>query len=148
MSEKTIKVIDRRMFTAEGELREAYRDQVDPDRVPPPSEPVVQVEAPPEPAPRAASPPPEPAPPEAAPEPSEPEDPNAPQFGDLVGMLAQTGAAYIQQARATASPDMMQMARLHVDLLDVLERKTAGNLTPDEASMLRDVKRQIRLALG
>ena len=37
------------------------------------------------------------------------------------------------------------MARLHIDLLDVLRQKSAGNLTAQEAAVLEDVLYRLRL---
>ena len=156
VTEKRMKVTDRRMFTADGELRDEYKDTVDPDRVPAETAPprAVREDEPPahiEPSPEGVAE-------HAAPEPAEPpadEDARrGPQFADLVAFLAQTAAAYLQQARqgtvggAMGAGELLEMASLHVDLLDVLERKTAGNLEPQEHAMLDDARRQLRLALG
>ncbi len=168
LSESKIKVIDRRMFTADGELREEYQDSIVPD-VGAPASPAVtepvsdagqEASAPAETATEPASAEASPAAEEvAAPGPeadAEDDAAEGPRFTDLVAFMAQTAAAYLQQARATAlggqagpasSSEMLQMARLHVDLLSVLERKTAGNLTAEELEMLRDVQRQLRLAM-
>jgi len=37
-----------------------------------------------------------------------------------------------------------ELARHHIDTLGVLQEKTAGNLTPDEAAMLEDLLNQLR----
>lgn len=177
LSENKIKVIDRRMFTADGELREAYQGTIDPDaHSAPRSQPSTPAESTAtdaavastgEPAPAApttavaSEPPARTADDDASPAPAqeavaEEDDAEGPRFTDLVAFMAQTAAAYLQQARATAlggsaapgsSSEMLQMARLHVDLLSVLERKTTGNLTAEEREMLLDVQRQLRIAL-
>lgn len=40
----------------------------------------------------------------------------------------------------------LELARHAIDMLDILEQKTKGNLTPDEATMLESVLHQLRLA--
>ena len=37
------------------------------------------------------------------------------------------------------------MARLHIDLLDVLRQKTAGNLTAQESAFLEDLLYRLRV---
>lgn len=39
----------------------------------------------------------------------------------------------------------LEMARHAIDMLDILEQKTKGNLTPDEAAMLEGILHQLRL---
>lgn len=154
-TEKRMKVTDRRMFTPDGELRKEYRDTVDPDRTPskpvPSAEPTDAADTRTESA-VARTAPAHPA--EADTADAEDATGSGPRFTDLVGFLAQTAAAYLQQARqgavggAMSAGDLLEMARLQVDLLDVLEQKTAGNLTAQEHAMLDDARRQLRLALG
>ena len=43
------------------------------------------------------------------------------------------------------SAENLEMARLHIDLLDVLRQKTAGNVTAQESSVLEDVLYRLRL---
>lgn len=158
-----MKVIDRRMFTPDGELREEYRDRVDPDRVPPSqpspastsvaadrSAPVATAD--PAPATQHAT---EPAVDPRRETEAAPEEPGkGPTFNDLVAFLAQTAAAYLQQAHqgnvggAMSASEMLEMAKLHCDLLDVLARKTEGNITAQERAILDDARRQLRLAVG
>jgi len=40
----------------------------------------------------------------------------------------------------------LELARHAIDMLDILEQKTKGNLTPEEAAMLESVLHQLRLA--
>ena len=155
MSDKRLKVTDRRMFTPDGQLREEYRDL---EEKPAPSaaqpsareaRPVRPRPATPQPAasgpiaapadpPGAARPPGEPAPPEAE---------GAPGFMDLVGLLAEPAMIYLRQARGAdpqTAAESLELARLHIDLLAVLKAKTAGNLTSAEQAMLDDVIHQLR----
>ncbi len=161
--EAAIKVTDRRMFTPDGRLREEYSHLAD---APPPEVAAPRAEAaPPQPAPPRPEParppagagpggagpgapqaPPagRPAPPGFDPEPSHP---GAPGFFDLVAMIAESAAVYLGDARLPdgSSAEDLELARLHVDLLDVLRRKTAGNLTPQESAALDDVLYRLRV---
>lgn len=189
MSDSKIKIIDRRMFTPDGELREPYRQAQDAAPTKRPRSPApgatgaasapTQAPAPASQQVRSDRPRSErarseqggrPAPilprePDRAPagvatthrieDRAKAQDAEGARFTDLVAFLAQTAAAYLQQARSSAlgsgtasSGELLQMARLHLDLLAVVERKTAGNLTLEERNMLQDVQRQLRLALG
>ena len=148
MSERALKVTDRRMFTPDGELREEYRDL---EEAPAPAVDPAPVETP-----RAASPVPAPgsepqAAQPAAPPAQRPPAPEAPAgtpgFQDLVGLLAEPAMIYLREAHAadpqTASQSL-ELARLHIDLLGTLKSKTSGNLSPAEAAMLEDVIYQLR----
>lgn len=162
--EPTIKVTDRRMFTPDGRLREEYSHLAD---APPPAAESAAAR------PAEAAPPPAAAPPSgseparppgspeagAPPEPSagrpspadvEPPDlshPGAPGFFDLVAMLAESAAVYLGDARLSdgSSSEDLELARLHVDLLEVLRKKTAGNLTQQESAALDDVLYRLRV---
>ena len=39
----------------------------------------------------------------------------------------------------------MEMARLHIDLLEILRQKTLGNLTAQESGFLEDLLYRLRL---
>ncbi len=144
MTNRDIKVTDKRMFTAEGELRDEYRF----------------LETEPEPRDEAAAQPPPPR--AAAPEPRGTEPPAAapsleipgsssgfggPSFLDLVSALAEPAAIYLGDAVLPdgSSAEDLEMARLHIDLLDVLRQKTVGNLTAQEAQILEDLLYRLRL---
>jgi Domain of unknown function (DUF1844) len=142
LSDKSIKVTDRRMFTADGELREEFR-QLETASPAAPAEPARPASPPPAAEPRPADRPAggilDPGPAAA--------DPNAPGFFDLVGLLAEPASIYLQEAH-TADPQTaaqsLEMARLHIDLLALLRTKTEGNLSPSEKVMLDDVVYQLR----
>jgi len=129
VSEKKIKVTDKRLFTADGELRNGYRDLDD--------------ESPPE-SPRVD---------ETAADPGEAAVPpasrgyNPPTFIDLVGVVAQPIALYLGDARMPneESLENLELARLYIDLLEILNQKSEGNLTPDEKGFLDDLLYQLRL---
>ena len=146
---KEIKVTDKRMFTPEGELREEYSflgEKSTAATAAETSEPAPPEPAPPEPPRR--SPVERPVPegyPAAAAEASR-FDPGAPpemgpSFLDLAAMLAEPAAIYLGDAPLPDGQwaENLEMARLHIDLLDLLRQKTAGNLTTQESAILEDL---------
>jgi hypothetical protein len=162
---REIKVTDKRMFTADGALKEEYRfldekstaptapiDPAAPEAALPPPAPEPRQPAPAAPSEREA-----PAPYEAPRWPAEPErgplDPatspemGGPGFYDLVAMMAEPVPIYLGDARlpdGQVATDL-EMARLHIDLLDVLRQKTAGNLDPQERAFLEDLLYRLRV---
>lgn len=155
--EKEIKVTDKRMFTPDGELREEYRFLAEKSTAAP------EVEAAPEapksePVPPPSATPATPAPPlntasqAAAPgfEPDfdmESELAEGPQFYDLVSMLAEPIPLYLGDMDLPngQTVENLEMARLHIDLLDVLRQKTTGNLTAQEAAFIEDLLYRARV---
>jgi len=144
LSDKSIKVTDKRMFTPAGELRDEFRfveeaggESADPAPA-----------SPPEPA----APPPPPSPLEIGGGPPL-ELPDlgptlqAPSFFDLVAILAEPVSLYLGDARLPDGRTMenLEMARLHIDLLAVLRDKTAGNLTAQELAFLEDLLYRLRV---
>lgn len=155
---KRMKVTDRRMFTPEGELREEFRhlDGAAPSKPPPMADP------PPAADPAASRPTvPQPAPaaePTSGSIPPEAElPPGGPGFLDLVSMLAEPAAVYLQQAQAatrgTISGDnqtaqALEIAKVHIDLLTVVKAKTHGNLDAQERAILDDAIFQLQRAFA
>lgn len=129
-----VKVIDRRWFTTEGDLREP----------PSPSE-----TAEPRPAAQAAPPtPPPPAREEPEPDPKaeRPADVRLPSdigFLDLVDFLAQQAMAFLSGQVPGHGRDPAT-ARFFVDLLGVVQDKTAGQLNAQESRYLEDILYQLR----
>ncbi|HEY3349610.1 MAG TPA: DUF1844 domain-containing protein [Thermoanaerobaculia bacterium] len=125
---KTIKVVDRRLFTAEGEVR---------DDVP--------AESPaPEPAQAAAAPaaaPAEPAAPAAA------ATPTSPAFLALLDMLAQTGLVYLEGVADAAGGRQPNVAgaRQIVEALLALREKTRGQLSFEETDALEGIVGELQL---
>ena len=155
MSDKSLKVTDRRMFTPDGELREEFSHLREVPAEAAPQAPAGEREAGAdlEPAvPEPAGPPPSGPPPAAAVPPEDPaagegRRPAAPGFFDLVGLLAEPATHYMREARSAppqAASQSLALARLHIDLLAVLKDKTEGNLAPEEKAMLDDVVYQLR----
>jgi hypothetical protein len=151
VEEKELKVTDKRIFTAEGELREEYRHletvPAEASPVPPPasSSPAT------EPAAEAESPPAVVFEPQPATRPLE--IPGAspglasPTFFDLVAMLAEPASLYLGDV---ALPDGktaedLDMARVHIDLLAVLRAKTQGQLNAQETAFLDEILYRLRL---
>lgn len=70
-----------------------------------------------------------------------------PGFYELVAALAEPASVYLRnalQSPAEASQSL-EVARLYIDLLDVVREKTAGNLSAQESDMLEDALQQLRL---
>lgn len=160
--DKQIKVTDRRMFTADGELREEYRDlgkgSVErPGAGTPDATPTAPPSRPPEPG---AAPGKESivAPDGTRPAPTEgkaagatkPETyPSGARFEELVALLAQTTATFLQQAtRPDTRSESLEQAQLYFDLLEILKDRTAGNLSSREQAMLDDAIRQLRMGFA
>ena len=127
-SEKPIKVVDRRLFTADGEVRaEAEAELAAPDPVP---DPVL------------AAPVSPPAPAEAAPA-------TSPAFLRLLDMLAQTAALYMEgfpdPATGRRQVDLAG-ARQIVDSLLALREKTRGRLSFEESDALDGLLGELQLA--
>jgi Domain of unknown function (DUF1844) len=194
---KEIKITDKRMFTADGELREEYRFLDDKSTAEPPAAagagaapaapasetgpagpagPAVAAAAPP----RRETAPPFPADAASAPgrgaersprssvltDPADPEEdfgdelePSArlelpgtppglgPSFYDLAALLAEPVPVYLGDVELPdgQSAENIEMARLYIDLLDVLRQKTAGNLTAQESAFLEDLLYRLRV---
>ncbi|PHQ80244.1 MAG: hypothetical protein COB69_06375 [Phycisphaera sp.] len=69
------------------------------------------------------------------------------EFSDVVRLMASQAAMYLgiipepQSQQRILAPDM---AKTHIDILGVLEEKTKGNLTEEEASELSETVRELR----
>jgi len=149
--EKEIKVTDKRMFTPDGELREEYRFLAEKSTEPPGGTTVLEAarEAVANPAPL---PPPAPAPEprfEAPPleMPGAPPDLGGPTFYDLAAILAEPIPIYLGDMELPdgQSAENLEMARLHIDLLDVLRQKTVGNLSAQESAFMEDLLYRMRV---
>jgi hypothetical protein len=70
------------------------------------------------------------------------------RFLDLVGLFSTQGMMALGKLAnpATGKAEKnLAAARLFIDMLDMLERKTNGNLTPDEAKVLRSALTDLHL---
>ena len=131
--EESFRVIDRRPFTAEGELR--------PEAVIAEEREAKREAALHPPAPAEAAKTPPPTPPVDAPKPSLP-------FENLVRMLGSNAAMVLG---AYADPNTGQpmldpdAARELIDMLDALQEKTKGNLAPEENTLLVDLLGKLKM---
>ncbi|HEY6321637.1 MAG TPA: DUF1844 domain-containing protein [Thermoanaerobaculia bacterium] len=68
-------------------------------------------------------------------------------FYDLAAMLAEPVAIYLGDLELPdgQSAENLEMARLHIDLLEILRQKTAGNLTAQESAFLEDLLYRLRV---
>ena len=125
---KTLKVVDRRLFTAEGEVR---------DDVPAES-------SAPEPAEAAAAPAAAPAGPAA---PAAAATPTSPAFLALLDMLAQTGLVYLEGVPDAAGGRQPNVAgaRQIVEALLALREKTRGQLSFEETDALEGIVGELQL---
>jgi hypothetical protein len=123
---KTIKVVDRRLFTAEGEVRDDVQ---------------AEMSAPEPPAPAAA-----PATAET-PAPAEAVAASSPAFLALLDMLAQTGLVYLEgvpDATGRRAPNVAG-ARQIVDALLAVREKTRGRLSFEETDALEGILGELQL---
>jgi hypothetical protein len=128
--EKTIKVVDRRLFTADGEVREEVKAELEQ-----PEEPAA---SPPSPTPAVSEPPPAPV-------------ATSPAFLRLLDMLAQTAALYMEgipdPATGRRQADLTG-ARQIVDSLLALRDKTRGRLSFEESDALDGLLGELQLVFS
>jgi hypothetical protein len=145
---KELKVTDKRIFTPEGELREEFRNEIKP------AEPQVTRPA-------------EKAPEKPAEKPAEPTGKKEPQreerrrtvadraqnpgtvFTDFIEQLIVQAYMALGMLRSPqmAKPQIdVAAARQLIDILTMLQEKTAGNLTPDEEDFLTTHLGELKLA--
>lgn len=130
--EESFRVIDRRPFTSEGELRKEVVEEQERDAkresTAPPAAPAGKTPA-------------------AAPLPPATSKPS-PGFENLVRMLG-SNAAMVLGAYAdprTGQPMLdPEAARELIDMLDALHEKTKGNLSPEEDNLLLDLLGKLKM---
>ena len=154
--EKPIRIVDRRMFTPEGDLRPDYEPEEapEPPKAPtPPSRPAAAARpagsaAPPKEAARPSESEPEPEPePEGEPQDREPAEPRT-DFASLIRSLATTAYSslgLLPDAAGTRRRDLA-VARQMIKWLAVLEQKTRGNIPFEESDFLSRILYELRLA--
>ncbi|HEY4576091.1 MAG TPA: DUF1844 domain-containing protein [Thermoanaerobaculia bacterium] len=154
---KELKVTDKRMFTPEGDLKEEYRflnekstSAAQAEPAPPPEPPRAERAPAPREIPREAprrAPEPPPGPAAELEYPEEPPELGGPSFYDLVAMMAEPVPIYLGDARLPdgQAATNLEMARLHIDLLEILRQKTAGNLDAQERAFLEDLLYRLRV---
>jgi len=124
--EETFRVIDRRLFSADGELRQDVVEQEQREQ-----ERTASKAAAKEPSPPAAEPP-----------------SRSPAFENLIRLLG-SNAAMVLGAYAdprTGQPIVdPEAARELIDMLDALREKTAGRLAPEEDTLLLDLLGKLKM---
>ncbi|HYL09804.1 MAG TPA: DUF1844 domain-containing protein [Candidatus Acidoferrales bacterium] len=133
-AEEAFKVVDRRLFTAEGDLREEAVQQERKERL--------AAEAAAKTSPKAPEPPAQ----------QTPAKQDAPQplaaFKSLVSLLAENAVMY---AGAYADPRTgepivePEALRSMIDMLDALREKTRGNLAPEEDALIVDLSGKLKM---
>ena len=138
----SFRVVDRRLFNAEGELRpeaveEQRREQAKAAKTQPPAQ---SEKAAASPAPQASKP---------LAEESKPPIPADKNFQLLIDLLARNAAALMggipDPATGQAYLDL-EGAHEMIDMLDMLRDKTRGNLAPEEESLLSEVLGSLKLS--
>jgi hypothetical protein len=151
--DETFKVVDRRLFTPEGEFRKDVAEQQDREhesassvsaaqaaRNAVPAKDPIGVSSAPKPAVREA-------PPSAPPAASTAK--RSPAFENLVRSLGQNAAMLLggYADPRTGQPMLdLEGAREMIDMLDALREKTMGNLAPEEDTLVLDVLGNLKLA--
>jgi hypothetical protein len=132
-SEETFRVIDRRLFTEEGELRQEIAAEEKREAVKEAN----------------AAKPEAPAAPAATPENPPAETPKrSPAFENLIRMIGSNAAMVLgaytdpRTGQPMIDPDA---ARELIDMLDALHEKTKGNLAPEEDNVLLDLLGKLKL---
>jgi len=131
--EEAFRVIDRRPFTSEGELRKEVVEEEEREA----KREAAKIPAAPPEAAKAVAPPPPPETPKGV-----------PAFENLVRMLG-SNAAMVLGAYAdprTGQPVIdPEAARELIDMLDALHEKTKGNLAPEEDTLLLDLLGKLKM---
>jgi len=134
--EESFRVIDRRPFTTEGELRQEIVEE---------QEREARQEAKKE---AAAAPPAPAANPDGKTPPAADAPKRSPAFENLIRMLGSNAAMVLggyadpRTGQPVIDPDA---ARELIDMLDALHEKTKGNLSPEEESLLLDLNGKLKL---
>jgi hypothetical protein len=132
-NDESFRVVDRRLFDSEGELREDARDRIEQERQP---EPAIPLAAEPEKQPGDG------ADKKNAVEPSAPAPTRSPAFEMLVDLVARNAVAMLggMADPRTGQPMLdLEGAREVIDMLDALREKTRGNLAQEEDRLLLEV---------
>ena len=134
--EESFRVIDRRPFTTEGELRQEIVEEQERE-----ARQEAKKEAATAPATPTANPDSKTAPAADAPK-------RSPAFENLIRMLGSNAAMVLggyadpRTGQPVIDPDA---ARELIDMLDALHEKTKGNLSPEEDSLLLDLNGKLKL---
>jgi hypothetical protein len=145
--DKPIRVVDRRMFTPEGDLRPDYEAEEREEKAQPPRP------APPPPPPPAGASGSASASASASTKKAEPEPAPPPVAGDsgFLEILRSLGTTAYSSLGLVPDPSGSRrrdpaVARQMIDWLAVLEQKTRGNLTFEESDLLARILYELRMA--
>ena len=140
--DKPIRVVDRRMFTSEGDLRPDYEsdETEEPPKPPPQPPPPVEGAAAASTSTSTKKPEPEPAPP-----PSAAGDSGFLEILRSLGTTAYSSLGLVPDPSGSRRRDPA-VARQMIDWLGVLEQKTRGNLTFEESDLLARILYELRMA--
>ena len=130
--DSSFRVIDRRPFTADGELRKEAVEQMEREER--------THKAAESPKPSAAPPPPTPTPAEAP--------QRSAGFESLIRMLGSNAAMVLGAYADPRTGEPMidpDAAREFIDMLDALHEKTKGNLAPEEETLLLDLLGKLKM---
>ncbi len=138
-NDDSFRVIDRRLFNPEGELREEVRDQMEQEQKTEVASAGKSEAKPPTAAERK---------PAAAPEATEVPR-RSPAFEMLIDLIARNAVALlggITDPRTGKPMVDLEGAREVVDMLDALREKTRGNLAPEEEQLMLDVIGSLKMS--
>ena len=137
--ERPIRVVDRRMFTPEGDLRPGFESEE------PAESPQSTAEAGPPPPGSETAKEPRPAPPEPPPAAAPGEEGGLLEIIRSLGTTAYAALGLVPDASGARRRDPA-VARQMIDWLAVLDQKTRGNLTFEESDLLARVLYELRMA--
>ena len=146
--DETFKVVDRRLFTAEGEFRKEVAEQQDRERDAPPASGAMSAPSAESAAGASAGKSATPSVMSAAAPPAD-APLRSPVFENSIRSLGQNAAMLLggYADPRTGQPVLdLEGAREMIDMLDVLREKTRGNLAPEEDTLLLDVLGNLKLA--
>lgn len=145
-AKKSFKVVDRRRFTSEGDVKEGVDVKAEPARPasPPPEPPKAAAPPPSAPAPKPTAPPPSAA--SGAPG-ADDEVPPIP-FASFLQSLAQQTLMLLGMMPTPSGTRELQLdaARDTIDILETLRIKTKGNLDEEEAQFMEGLLYELRMA--
>jgi hypothetical protein len=145
--DETFKVVDRRLFTPEGELRKEVAEQQDRERETATAKQTAQPTN--NPSPSLTAPAPVPSDESAAAKPIKEVPKRSAAFENLIRSLGQNAAMLLggYADPRTGQPMLdLEGAREMIDMLDALREKTVGNLAPEEDSLVMDILGNLKLA--
>lgn len=139
---RELKVTDKRIFTAEGEIREEFRDEVHPAAAPAPAPAQPQTQ------PEAATAQPQREERRSKTMADKAANPGTP-FSNFIESLVMQSYMFLGMLRDPRQPKPMfdaAAARETIEIIALLKEKTAGNLSPEESDFLETHLGEVKLA--